>query len=79
MALFVENTTTCRAMGVYTKAFVVLVGGLLGGSVGFYFQSKEDRRLGELRKIKLEEMRRLNQENQEMAMAGEATEGVKRE
>ncbi|KAJ1825101.1 hypothetical protein LPJ73_009291 [Coemansia sp. RSA 2703] len=62
-------------MGVYTKAFVVLLGGLLGGSVGFYFQSKEDRRLGELRKIKLEEMRRLNQESQasqDVAVSGEA-------
>ncbi|KAJ2853014.1 hypothetical protein FB639_006616, partial [Coemansia asiatica] len=49
-------------MGVYAKAFVVLLGGLLGGSVGFYFQAKEEMKLGELRKIKLEEMRRLNQE-----------------
>ncbi|KAJ2802500.1 hypothetical protein H4R20_003251, partial [Coemansia guatemalensis] len=42
-------------------ALFVVVGGLLGGSVGFYYQAKEDERLSELRKIKLEEMRRLNQ------------------
>ncbi|KAJ2356509.1 hypothetical protein GGF43_002026 [Coemansia sp. RSA 2618] len=49
-------------MGVYVKALFVLVGGLLGGSVGFYFQAKEDSRLSELRKLKIEEMRRLNQQ-----------------
>ncbi|KAJ2330434.1 hypothetical protein GGI00_003704 [Coemansia sp. RSA 2681] len=49
-------------MGVYARAFLVAMGGLLGGSVGFYFQAKEDKRLGELRKLKLEEMQRLNQD-----------------
>ncbi|PIA16821.1 hypothetical protein COEREDRAFT_80890 [Coemansia reversa NRRL 1564] len=48
-------------MGLYTKALFVIIGGLLGGSVGFYYQAREDERLSELRKIKLEEMRRLNQ------------------
>ncbi|KAJ2149277.1 hypothetical protein GGH19_000520 [Coemansia sp. RSA 1807] len=49
-------------MGVYFKAFFVLVGGLLGGSVGFYYQAKEDGRLADLRKLKIDEMRRLNQQ-----------------
>ncbi|KAJ1831608.1 hypothetical protein IWW55_003226 [Coemansia sp. RSA 2706] len=49
-------------MGVYLKAFVVLVGGLLGGSVGFYYQAKEESRLADLRKLKLDEIRRLNQQ-----------------
>ncbi|KAJ2162103.1 Superoxide dismutase [Cu-Zn] [Coemansia sp. RSA 552] len=48
-------------MGTFFKACVVLVGGLLGGSVGFYYQAKEDERLSELRRIKLEEMRQINQ------------------
>ncbi|KAJ1964727.1 hypothetical protein GGI12_001233 [Dipsacomyces acuminosporus] len=48
-------------MGVYTKAFVVLIGGLVGGSVGFYYQAKEDTRLRELRRMKMEEMRRINE------------------
>ncbi|KAJ1958200.1 hypothetical protein EC988_000447 [Linderina pennispora] len=51
-------------MGVYMKALVVMVGGLLGGSVGFYYQSKEDGRLRDLRRMKMEEMRRLNQDGQ---------------
>ncbi|KAJ2692792.1 hypothetical protein H4218_006264 [Coemansia sp. IMI 209128] len=50
-------------MGVYTRAFFVAIGGLLGGSAGFYFQAQEDKRLGDLRKLKLEEMKRLNQED----------------
>ncbi|KAI8323495.1 hypothetical protein GQ54DRAFT_309995 [Martensiomyces pterosporus] len=49
-------------MGVYTRAFVVLMGGLLGGSAGFYYQAKEDTRLRDLRKMKMDEMRRLNAE-----------------
>ncbi|KAJ1938235.1 hypothetical protein FBU59_004506 [Linderina macrospora] len=52
-------------MGVYMKAFVVLVGGLLGGSVGFYYQSKEDSRLRDLRRMKMDEMKRVNQETQQ--------------
>ncbi|KAJ2229838.1 hypothetical protein IWW45_006034 [Coemansia sp. RSA 485] len=63
-------------MGVYAKAFVVLLGGLLGGSVGFYFQAKEEIKLGELRKIKLEEMRRLNQE---ALAAGDAADSSKKQ
>ncbi|KAJ2775819.1 hypothetical protein H4R18_005926 [Coemansia javaensis] len=49
-------------MGVYARAFFVIVGGLLGGSVGLYYQAKEERRLAELRQVKLDEMRRLSQD-----------------
>ncbi|KAJ2681863.1 Superoxide dismutase [Cu-Zn], partial [Coemansia sp. RSA 1285] len=48
-------------MGVYTKAMVVLLGGLLGGSVGFYYQSKEDSRLRALRNQRFAEIEGLQQ------------------
>ncbi|KAJ2656137.1 Superoxide dismutase [Cu-Zn] [Coemansia sp. RSA 1200] len=50
-------------MGVYTKAMVVLLGGLLGGSVGFYYQSKEDNRLRALRNQRFAEIERLQQDD----------------
>ncbi|KAJ2701932.1 hypothetical protein FB645_004464 [Coemansia sp. IMI 203386] len=44
--------------------------------LGFYFQAKEEMKLGELRKIKLEEMRRLNQE---ALAAGDAADSSKKQ
>ncbi|KAJ2546503.1 hypothetical protein EV175_005573, partial [Coemansia sp. RSA 1933] len=46
-------------MGVYSKAFLIMIGGLLGGSAGFYYQAKEDQRLTDMRKLRLAEMERL--------------------
>ncbi|KAJ2581552.1 hypothetical protein EV177_010425, partial [Coemansia sp. RSA 1804] len=42
-------------------AMVVLLGGLLGGSVGFYYQSKEDSRLRALRNQRFAEIEGLQQ------------------
>ncbi|KAJ2805608.1 hypothetical protein H4R21_001197 [Coemansia helicoidea] len=47
-------------MGVYLRALFVIFGGLVGGSVGLYYQGKEEKRLAELRQLKLQEMQRLN-------------------
>lgn len=53
-------------MGVYTKAFIVLIGGLAGGSVGFYYQSKQEKKLNDLRRLKLDEMQKLGDDNNQI-------------
>ncbi|KAJ2715985.1 hypothetical protein H4R19_000898 [Coemansia spiralis] len=62
-------------MGVYARALLVICGGLLGGSVGLYYQGKEEKRLAELRALKLSEMRRLNRDSVPDSSGPDTTNG----
>ncbi|KAJ1679511.1 hypothetical protein EV182_001897 [Spiromyces aspiralis] len=60
-------------------ALIITAGALAGGVIGLYYQSKEENRLQELRRIKVQELMRINAGTNEAAPVDEEAPLSKRD